>query len=184
MRLSRVCAVVIALALAPAGALAGTQGDQGNHGLTQSGPSSGKPPGSPTGSFGDIGDGATGDTEQSSETLDAIAGSPDKYVGKSFTRRVLLVGELKHESAAYTIAVKDKETGRRVDGGLRDGELTFVVLPSMADDLGPLLASKPDVVIAFSVARLPIPGRTVWAATISRVAVLGADGAVTKTIGD
>ena len=177
----RTVALLVACLLAAPASLAARAAQSDRDGFQQGPPSTTKPGGAPTGSLASIG-GKHGPVESSSVSLDALEGAPGKYEGKTLARRVVITSDLRQEGGAFTVGVKDAETGRRLGPGLRDGGVAFVVLPSMAGKLGGELERKPEAVVTFAVSRFPVPGHDYWVAVIARVEILSADGSPAKTI--
>ena len=93
-----------------------------------------------------------------------------------------LTTDPKEEAGAFTIGVADAETGRRVAPGLQDGGIGFFVTSAMANKMNKKAERGATAVVTFTIARLPDPGRACWAAIISRIQVLKADGGVAATI--
>lgn len=173
----RPVALFVVFVLAAPSALAAQNGRQYEQGR----PETTQPTGDVSGSLSSVG-GASAKAESTSVSLDAIDGAPAKYDGKTLARRVVFSSDLRRESNAFTVGVKDAETGKRIGPGLRDGGVAFVVLSGMANRLGPELGQRPTAVVTFTVAKFPLPDTNYWVAVISRVEILGADGSTAKTI--
>ena len=177
MNRSRSAAAVLAISLlfGPTAAIA-------QDGYETGSPARTKERGEKAGSFIKIEPGAGGVAESTAISLDAIAGSPAKYEGKTLARKVVLTTGAREEDGAFTIGVADSATGRRVEPGLHDGGIGFFVAAAMANKMNKKAERGASALVTFTVAKLPVPGQQCWAAIVSRIDVLDSNGAVTATI--
>lgn len=137
--------------------------------------------GSGGGSTFSLGNGNAHGSEPISASLDAVASAPANFNNKAVVRRVVFTSDLVETGSVFTVGVRDAETGKQIAPGFSSG-LSFVVLPDMANRLGRKIDSMPNAIVTFTVAEIPMPSGTRWAAVISRVEILDGDGSVSKTI--
>jgi len=141
-------------------------------------PANGTPTTDPAGAFHPISNGALPSAESDQVSLDAVAGHPGNYDGKTLRRHVML-GAVKPVGSVSTVAATDSDTGARILPNPTAG-FYFIVQNPVADRIR--AKGKNDALITFTVTRVPIPGRESFVGAIMRIELLGPDGSVTETI--